>query len=308
MNSEEGSSTPPPHAPSHIIDQEEDDPHRPLSPPTPAESLFLPNVTNSHISAAALASSIHSVHSAKSRTGRSSIATEEFASACGDLSEQEEEEDLYDVQITRNNNTSSNNNYSGSLFGRDILFFSRQPIEEEDIEETSPTNSTKEVMSYKSKSKTKPVIVDKTVESKSLGSGTMNGTEDEAHFDVGTNVYEAAKGVWGWGKSIPLAGKVLGVYEAVGAKVVSTAVHKDLGTVDAEIKHHVSGLDKDVIDPAIAAILNIIFPAVEKGEEVLKPIIMAVGPKIPFMAMIFPQLLTNEASDPETSTPRLEVN
>jgi len=306
MSSEEGSSTPPPKSPHDSVE----DHHKPLSPPTAAESLFLPNVRTSHISAAALASSIHSVHSNRSRTGQSTIHTEEFASAAGDLSEEEEEEDLYEVQITRNSNNNNSSSFSGSsLFGRDILFFSRQPsIQEEDFENTPRKSNRNSKMSYKSKSKSKPVIVDKASDPYAPAS-SKTSSEEEPHFDVGTNVYEAAKSVWGWGRSIPLAGSILGVYEAVGAKVVSTAVHKDLSTVDAEIKYHVSGLDKDVIDPAIAAILNIIFPAVEKGEEVLKPIIMAVGPKIPFMAMIFPKLLTDEASDPETSTPAsLEVN
>lgn len=207
------------------------------------------------------------------------------------------------MQITSNHN----NNSTTSLFGKDILFFSRPTIEEEEDFEESSNNSS--ISGKMGKSKTKPTIVDKSgsaVPSQTLASGDMNTptADDEAHFDVGTNVYEAAKGVWGWGKSIPLAGKFLGLYEAVGAKVITTAVHKDLSTVDAELKHHVSGIDKDIIDPAIAAILHIIFPAVEKGEEVFRPIIEALlGP-------FFPQICSEAAiNEPErTSTPRLEVN
>jgi len=269
---------------------EEDDQHRPLSPASAAESFFLPNTSkyNSRISASALASSLHNSTRSRASSTLRSIGTEDFASACDDLSEHGDEE-AYLHSTSRH----SSSNSTGGLFGRDILVFASPA--------TSDTYSSHSNMSsYRSKKSKQPVIVNKTAPP-ALASPA---TEEDPHFDVGTNVYEAAKSVWTWGRGIPVAGAVLGLYEGAAAKVATTVVHKDLSTVDSEIKHHVSGLDKDLIDPAIAALLNIIFPAVEKGEEVLIPILKM----IPGLGMIFPKLLTEEGENPETSTPSLEVN
>lgn len=124
--------------------------------------------------------------------------------------------------------------------------------------------------------------------------------EEEPHFDAATHVYSTVKNVWTWGRSLPVAGPILGLYEAAGVKILTTATHKDVTTLDSEISYHIDGLDKDVIDPAIAKILAIIWPGVEKVEDLVK----TVGPSIPGLVYVFPMLKEEgEKSSPETTTP-----
>lgn len=98
-----------------------DEVYRPVSPATPFESFFLsPQLLTNQVSAYALASQIRSSRSSKSLT---SIATDEFATAC---------ESADDFRETPTSN-------HGNLFGKDVLIISRQPIPEVSYESYEDT-------------------------------------------------------------------------------------------------------------------------------------------------------------------------
>lgn len=98
-----------------------DEVYRPVSPATPFESFFLsPQLRTNQISAYALASQIRSSRSSKSLT---SVATDEFATAC-------ESTDDFRESPTSNH---------GNLFGKDVLIISRQPIPEVSYESYEDT-------------------------------------------------------------------------------------------------------------------------------------------------------------------------
>jgi len=122
------------------------------------------------------------------------------------------------------------------------------------------------------------------------------------------SIYEGAKNAWTWGRGLPAVGSILGLYESAALTIVSkTTGGTDVSTLDKEILHHVTGLDKDVIDPAIAKLLAVIWPGVEKAEDILKCIPLAI--------YLFPMLKEEgEVGSPETtpvagkSYASLEVN
>lgn len=87
--------------------------------------------------------------------------------------------------------------------------------------------------------------------------------------------------------------------------VSKTTGGKDAATLDKEILHHITGLDKDVIDPAIAKLMAVIWPGVEKAEDILKC--------IPIAVYILPMLKDAEGEVEPEATPvskvtSLEVN
>ena len=106
--------------------------------------------------------------------------------------------------------------------------------------------------------------------------------EEEAHFDVAQNVYGGAKDVWAWGTTLPVVSNLLGLTEAVAAKVLDVAVHKDLEAIDNEdMKPNLKKLDDDVITPVILAVWKIIEPAVGKTDEmIVKPVMTEVVPRV----------------------------
>ena len=99
------------NAQAYDYDNDDDDGHPSLSPATPAESFFLsPQLRTNTVSAYALAAQLRTT----SRGGTTTVATDDFQTACGDDGE---------LQMARDgsphNNTNHNN--SESLFGKDIL-------------------------------------------------------------------------------------------------------------------------------------------------------------------------------------------
>lgn len=106
--------------------------------------------------------------------------------------------------------------------------------------------------------------------------------EEEAHFDVAQTVYGAAKDVWAWGRTVPVLTNLLGITEAVAAKVLDTTVHMDLPAIDEKgVTPQLKRLDDDLITPVVLAVWKIIAPAVAKGEEmVVKPVMREVVPRV----------------------------
>jgi len=261
--------------------EEEDDQHPSISPATPAESLFgLSQLSTDQISAAALASSIHRTHSARS------FRSEDFFSAHGSIdSDSVLFESPRDSYVAPSALAPSAQQPSNNIFGTDILVH----INEDQEHSFSQPNDMMS-MSLK-KSTTTPSVAAKSVPPPSAA-------DEEPHFDAATHVYSTVKNVWTWSRSLPVAGPILGLYEAAGVKILTTATKKDVTTLDSEITYHMDGLDKDIIDPAIAKILAIIWPGVEKVEDLVK----TVGPNIPFVLYLFP-MLKEDGESPETTTP-----
>lgn len=106
--------------------------------------------------------------------------------------------------------------------------------------------------------------------------------EDEAHFDVAQNVYGTIKGVWAWGKTVPVVSTFLGLTEAAASKFVETTISMDLPAIDQHgVTPQLKKLDGGVIDPVILAVWKIVEPALAKGDEmVVKPVMTEVVPRV----------------------------
>lgn len=204
--------------------------HLPLSPATPAESFFLsPELSESSnsVSAFALAAQLQSRRSSRSASA-TSIATDDFASAC------ENETDIENVPETSTTTTTTT-----SLFGKDILVLSREPIPEDslDYEETMSTEQ-----------------------------------EQQPSYNLSQGVYEKAKGVWSWGKGLPVVGFAERVAEGIASKMVGIA-GTSLDEIDGAVKPQLSGLDTSYLNPAIYAVVGVVMKGVSKGDDILRPVV-----------------------------------
>jgi hypothetical protein len=205
------------------------DHHPVVSPETPAESFFIsPELRTNNVSAFALADQLRG----KSRA--SSVATEDFQPAF------DNETDMYNH---------STHGVVESLFGKDILVHSRNPISEADDETYQDTMS-------------------QPVQAKAVNEGP----------NAAQVVYEKAKDIWSWGKGLPIVGFFEGVTESVAAKAVSIA-GTSLEGIDSAVKPHLAGLDTSYLNPAIEAIVKMIMGGVSKAETIVGAILPAVlGP------------------------------
>jgi len=106
--------------------------------------------------------------------------------------------------------------------------------------------------------------------------------DDEAHFDVAQSAYGTAKDIWSWGKSVPVVSNLLGIAEAVVAKVLDTTVHMDLPALDSQVAApQLKKLDDDIVTPVILAVWKLIEPALVKSDEmVLRPVLKEVVPRV----------------------------
>lgn len=139
-------------------------------------------------------------------------------------------------------------NYSDYLFGKDVLVHSREPILV--IEEINYEDANED----------------------------MSNTE-ESTVNAAQQAYEGVKGVWTWGKGIPVLGFAEGVAEAVATKFITLA-GTSLEDIDAKVKPHISALDKDILNPAINKIVAIIMAGISKGDATFRPIVMTIAPPI----------------------------
>eukprot|EP00567_Pseudictyota_dubia_P012145 CAMPEP_0197436130 /NCGR_PEP_ID=MMETSP1175-20131217/3606_1 /TAXON_ID=1003142 /ORGANISM="Triceratium dubium, Strain CCMP147" /LENGTH=372 /DNA_ID=CAMNT_0042965341 /DNA_START=741 /DNA_END=1859 /DNA_ORIENTATION=+ len=289
-------------------------PERPLSPATPAEHFFLTDqfFLSDNIGLSGFPSSSAGSQRSGSRkplSSKNSIAsgvsasTEDFQSACGDSLVGDS---FHDAHLDETGDKLG----SSDFFGKDILVVSRQQIvipeeREEDLNQArghpnmAKKKTTQSAVAPKTTTKTETVAaapVAKTAPPKM--SEPVKASESEAHFDVAQHAYSAAKNIWSFGRSIPVGGAILGLYEAAAGKVLDIIVHKDLPGVDSEIKPHLVTLDKDIIDPAVLAIVKFFTPAVEKGGEVVGPV---VSPIVATVLKIFPKQIEAEKQNEATA-------
>lgn len=134
-----------------------------------------------------------------------------------------------------------------SPFGKDALAYSRETIAEED------TLSVEE----------------------RFQDSNMSSTSEDMHVDAADKVYQGAKGVWAWGKGIIVFKPFLGIAEGVAGKVVGMA-GSSMDEVDGCMTHNLHGLDDNVLNPAIKAVVQTVMGAVGKTEEIFKPLFLTV--------------------------------
>lgn len=135
----------------------------------------------------------------------------------------------------------------GNLFGKDVLVISREPIPEVSLE----------------------------YEDASIMSSTSTTPTDQPHYDVAEHVYQGAKGVWAWGKGIPVFKPFMGIAEGFTNKVLSVA-GTSLQAIDDIIAPKLADLDNGVLNPAIANLVGILQSTASKGEDTLAPIVQSI--------------------------------
>lgn len=132
-----------------------------------------------------------------------------------------------------------------------------------------------------------------------LEKGNANSSE-QPHFDTLDHVYEGVKSAWAFGKNIGIVKPFLGMAESVAVKVIQiTTGVESLDALDQNLKPHVSGLDKDLLDPAILAVIKFLEPILGKGSEVVGGMVNLVH-KVPLIKT------DPEVTSPEVFTPASE--
>lgn len=246
-------------SPSSLYSEADDhdslpDAHPPMSPKGGAESLFLNDLETHQISAFALAEIIHQQYRIDSTT----VATEDYVTAVG------AQPSPVELSIDPFFSSSSVDPSNSSPFGKDALAHSRElsddstPYEEQFHDTNMSTSST-------SSTKTDPA----------------------------EKVYDTAKSVWGWGKSVTILSPFLGIAEGVAKKVASVA-GTSLESVDGSIQQQLESLDGKYLNPAISAIVNMLMGTVNKSEEILKPFLQALLKPV--------GLIKKDAETPELTT------
>jgi len=257
--------------------------HPPLTPPRPAEQLFMSNLETQNISAAALAQQIHqSFRSPSFRTG-TSVATDDFVTAAGSLQTDDFDDALFSDDTPPPAQVSSRSSDTLTLpFAADddsdidSNNFNpfRNPFRKDALSRNYELNHPEEEIFKDSNNK---------MATTTYASVPPNGggkkffpTEAPTHVDAAEKVYDAAKGAWAWGKGVPVLSPVLGLYEGVAGKAAEIVAGKSLEGVDGEVVRQLHGLDDGVLNPAIEKIAKILLGVAGKSEDILKPIIIAI--------------------------------
>jgi len=228
------------------VDQS-DDPeeyHPPLSPASGAETLFLAGLTAS-FSPDDLSKQLRKNQSASCSVSLNTTATDDFMSAVGTV------DDLVMDDYNLLSSSSSSRNKR----------FSIPELDEENYEMNAFKKSTKETTT-------------KMPPKDPIATTTPTAAE-ESHPDAAANVYEGAKGVWAWGKGVPVFSPFMGVAEAVAGKALEVA-GTNMEELDGNIKPQLQNLDSGILNPAIEKVAGIMLGAAGKAEEIVKPIIILV--------------------------------
>lgn len=217
--------------------------HAPLSPASPAEKLFLAGLMTDQISADTLAMQLRKNQSSVgSSMSVNTVATDDFLSAvdnADDLDYFSDDDQLSKTQA------------------------SIPELDADTSDEDDETMSTKVSTNVPTPMPTKKP------------SPAGSAAPAEGHPDAAANVYEGAKGVWAWGKGVPVFSPFMGMAEAVAGKALEV-VGTNLEGVDGTIKPQLKNLDGGVLNPAIEAVVGVLLGAVGKTEEIIKPIIITL--------------------------------
>jgi hypothetical protein len=212
-----------------------------------------------------------------------SLQTQSFASAAEDLS-------LHSCLEDHDEDESSVE--EGNLFHNDVLGFSYSTNEQE-------TFLPDTIMS-KRRNKTMKTTVPGDTPVTSAPTNSSTPSTEQPHFDALDHVYEGAKSFWAVGKNVAIVKPFFGIAETVAVKVIQvTTGVESLDDVDKNLKPHVCGIDKDLLDPAILAVLKFLEPIIGKGSEVVSGMVGLVH-KVPLVKS------NPEVTSPEVSAPASE--
>jgi hypothetical protein len=100
-------------------------------------------------------------------------------------------------------------------------------------------------------------------------------TETTMHVDPAEKAYDAAKGVWAWGKGVFVMKHFLGIAEVVASKVVSKA-GSTLEDLDHAIMPRLQEWDDELLNPVLQAVVGTILGAVRKSVDIFKPVVFAI--------------------------------
>lgn len=96
----------------------------------------------------------------------------------------------------------------------------------------------------------------------------------------------------------------MGITESVAVKALElTTGVSSLESADEHIKGHLSGVDKDFIDPAILKVWSLVCPIVDKSEEVVNQIVGRFAKKQIFGEKVVLEKVNPEDLEPEVTTP-----
>lgn len=133
-----------------------------------------------------------------------------------------------------------------------------------------------------------------TIEEELMCEGKVLPQREIRRYEMADQVYEKAKKAWSFGKGVSVLKPIMGLAEGVAAKAFSVTVGvDDLEKADILIRGHLNSLDKDLVDPAINRLLEVISPYVKKGDDIVQTIIGLKGKKISQEA----EVETTESSD-----------
>jgi hypothetical protein len=100
-------------------------------------------------------------------------------------------------------------------------------------------------------------------------------TETTMHVDPAEKAYDAAKGVWAWGKGVFVMKHFLGIAEGLASKVVGMT-GSTLEDLDHAIMPRLQDWDDSLLNPVLQAVVGTILGAAKKSEEFFKPVIFAI--------------------------------
>lgn len=244
-----------------------EDVHLPPSPAGPAERLFFTEMLQSdNISATALAQQIHQSHRSFIQSVASGVTAEDFVTARGGGSRLSENAQFDDDDDARNYFSSNDDGLtpfdfddtpadenSQSPFDSDVLAFTKNTTSR-----TLPNQSRRETEYHD----TQQIM-------------STAATETTMHIDPAEKAYDAAKGVWAWGKGVFFIKPFLGIAEAVAGKAVSMT-GSSLEDIDHAIMPKLQEWDDSLLNPALQAIVGTILGAVKKSEDIIKPVVFAI--------------------------------
>jgi hypothetical protein len=273
------------HSDSYEDEDEDDDQcgHHCVTPKGPAELLFFSDLPTQTISAAALAQQIHISQSQPWASGRSFVTdADDFATAAGTVSS-----DMMVFSPAPTTTTTSSNNNSPSS--------SKSPFS--DTSSTIAADSSyqqtmfhKDVLAHQTYTvatiryhEQEELFQDSNMTTPSIAKKFLPA-EAPQHADAAEKVYDTAKNVWAWGKGMNIIKPLLNITEVLASKALSTTGNT-LEGVDGIVIDQLHGLDDNVLNPAIAAVIGILLGAVGKSEEILKPILLPLLIKFKLIKM-----------------------
>ena len=234
-----------------------------------AESFFMAGLETTHISADALAYFLQRNQNANYASDRStvvSVATDDYYSAIDYADDffSLDEDDHSNYPTIPELSDSSDEEPEETIEPRDITMAGK--------------GKNKGSSTFKTAAPTKPVVAKPAlapVPAPAPVPSPPAPVVEEKKVDAAETVYETAKGVWAWGKGVPVVSTFLGISETVAGKAVGLA-GTNLGEIDGTIKPHLEKLDSGVLNPAIEAVVKIVLQTAGKTEDIVKPIIITL--------------------------------